>query len=172
MARPRHFVPVHGDRTMLEAHARTAAASGLGPGDITILENGQSVVVSKGRVYRGPEESVSRRAVDRGGRMMDWGDVRDRNRIGRTGLVVCSVVLDDRGRLYSEPAVTTRGRSDPATLWPGVRRELARMLDDRRAEDLAWCRGVCQSAIRRAAHAATGTRPEVEVQVLRVGVDR
>lgn len=169
LVRPRHFVPVHGDRAMLEAHARTARVAHLGPPDVTILENGQSIIVSKGRAYRGPEEPVSRRAVDRGGRMMDWGDVRDRNRIGRTGLVVCSVVLDGRGRLHVDPVLTTRGRTDPKALWRGVRRALAEVLDDTRSEDDAWCREVCQGVIRRMAHAATGTRPEVVIQVLRTG---
>ena len=172
LVRPRHFVPIHGDRAMLEAHARTARSTeevGLGAGGISVLENGQSLVLSNGRAFLGPKEVVSRRAVDRGGRMMDWGDVRDRNRIGRTGLVVCSLVLDGRGRLRSEPVVTTRGRTDPASLWTGVKQELSRVLDDSRAEDEAWCREVCQSTIRRAAHAATKTRPEVEVQVLRIG---
>ena len=167
LVRPRHFVPVHGDRAMLEAHARTARAANLGREDVMVVENGQSVVLSKGRLYRGPEETVSRRAVDRGGRMMDWGDVRDRNRIGRTGLVVCSVVLDGHGRLRSDPVLTTRGRTDPQTLWPEVQVALREVLDDARSEDDGWCREACQGVIRRAAHAATGTRPEVEVQVLR-----
>lgn len=167
LVRPRHFVPIHGDRAMLEAHAKTAAATDVALDRITILENGQSAVLSKGRVYPGPEEVVSRRAVDRGGRMMDWGDVRDRNRIGRTGLVVCSLVLDERGRLRSEPVITTRGRTDPAALWSDVKQELARVLDDSRAEDDGWCRDTCQSAVRRAVHQAASTRPEVEIHVVR-----
>lgn len=116
LVRPRSFVPIHGDRAMLEAHARTARGAGLEDHQITVVEDGQSVVLTGGRVARGPDEPVSQRALDGGGRLLDWGDVRDRNKIGRSGLLTCSVVMDRAGRPAGRPAITFRGRREPATL--------------------------------------------------------
>ena len=98
LVRPRYFVPVHGERAMLEAHARTAVAGGLAPERVHVIEDGESVVLRGGELVRGPDEPVSQRAVDPGGRLLDWDDVRARNQIGRQGLAVVSVVLDARGQ--------------------------------------------------------------------------
>ena len=116
IVRPRHLLPIHGDRAMLQAHARTARGAGLAEDQITVVEDGQSVVLAGGQVRRGADEVVSQRALDGGGRLLDWGDVRDRNKIGRTGLLTCSVVMDHRGQPAGRPAITFRGRREPATL--------------------------------------------------------
>lgn len=163
LIRPRHFVPIHGDRGMLEGHARIAREVGVAPEAITVIEDGQSVMLDGRSVARGPDEEVSRRALDGGGRILDWGDVRERNRIGRSGLVACSVVLDRSDRLVGRPTVTLRGlrASQPA---------LARITHAVQVE-LKACEGHGQeardkrirTAVRRACKQELSVTPVVEV---------
>ncbi|MCB9652128.1 MAG: ribonuclease J [Deltaproteobacteria bacterium] len=165
IVRPRHLVPVHGDRAMLEAHARTARGAGLADDQITVVEDGQSVVLTGGKVHRGPDEVVSQRALDGGGRLLDWGDVRDRNKIGRTGLLTCSVVMDQRGQPTGRPAITFRGRREPATLVDraahAVMEALARpdLVSEVRREEAV------RAALRRVLKTAGSVVPELQVHL-------
>ena len=51
LVRPRYFVPVHGERAMLEAHARTAAQAGVSKDRVLVIEDGESVVLRGGRSF-------------------------------------------------------------------------------------------------------------------------
>lgn len=123
--RPKNFVPVHGDRVMLEAHARTALSAGVPAADIQVIEDGQSIILSNGQIARGPDEVISRRPLDASGRVLDWGDVRERTKIGRAGLLVCSLALDIHNQLVGAPVVTFRGLSVPNVLKSALEQKVA-----------------------------------------------
>ncbi len=169
MIRPRYFVPIHGERAMLEAHARTASRAGLPPDRVLVIEDGESVVLRGGEVVRGPDEPVRQRAVDAAGRLIDWDDVRARHRIGRTGLAVVSVVLDGMGRPLADPVVTFRGVAAGAVLSTAVARAVREAIEVRpHADPESLAIKVTRATIR-----ARGLgRPQVEAHVLRlVGAD-
>jgi ribonuclease J len=168
--RPRSFVPVHGERVMLEAHARLAKASGIDPGQVLVVEDGQTLVLRDGRLARGPSEPVSRRPVDAGGKVLDWGDVRDRNKLGRGGLVVCSLALDPRGALVAAPAITSRGLSLGGPLTHRLERAVRAAVVDAaqaRLEDTEALGRAVRLGLR-AVLKDDGRRPEVTVHVVRV----
>lgn len=165
MLRPRYFVPIHGERAMLEAHARTAAAAGVDPGRVFVIEDGESVVLRGGEVVRGPDEPVSQRAVDSTGRLLDWDDVRARNRIGRRGLAVVSVVLDGQGAALADPVVTFHGFSASAVVSTAVAEKVAAAL--RAAHSQAW-EAVIVRAARSVLKARFGGSPQIEAHVLRL----
>jgi ribonuclease J len=169
LLKPRCFVPVHGERAMLEAHAKTAEAAGVSRERMLIIEDGESVVLTSGTISRGPEEPVSRRALDAEGRALDWGDVRDRQRIGRSGLCVCSIAIDQRtGRLIGEPAISFRGLTMAPGLIERVRSFTKNALEERLLEDTAAIERSARSAIKGALKDELRTAPEIELQVLRV----
>lgn len=163
LIRPRHFIPVHGDRAMLEAHAQVAKTVGLAEDAMSIIQDGQSVVMRGDQVQRGPDEPVSRRALDRGGRMLDWGDVRDRNKIGRTGLLTCSVVLDRRGQGVGLPAVTLRGRREPAQVVRRVAEAVSEALVHSQALADEPRDAQIRAAIRRVLRAERALLPELQI---------
>ncbi len=107
LVKPKSFIPIHGERTMLEAHAQTARATGVS--EVLVLEDGNSAVLGGEKLQRGPDEEISRRPMDEEGRLMDWGDIKARRKIGRAGLVVCTRVFDESGRLQRAPAISVRG---------------------------------------------------------------
>lgn len=170
LVEPGWFVPAYGERAMLEAHARTAREAGIPAGRVLVVENGQSLVLREGALTPGPREEVSRRPLDEEGRVMDWGDVRDRNRIGRGGLVACSVALDRSGRLAAPPVLTGRGLSIPPALESRLLEAVRAALDDPHL--------ISRSLIEDAARAAIlatfglGTRRGPQVEVLVVALDR
>ena len=166
LVRPRHFVPIHGERAMLEAHARTAARAGLGPERVMVIEDGESVVLRGGEVVRGPDEPVSQRAVDPTGRLLDWDDVRARNRIGRQGLAIISVVLDPVGRPIADPVVSFRGYSASGVLSTAVAQAVRKALE-------AQVGPASEATVVRAARSTLrarggGRTPQIEAHILRI----
>lgn len=170
MVRPAAFVPVHGERAMLEAHRRIAEAAGIAK--TMIVEDGQPVVLRDGGIHPGEPEVVTRRALDSSGRILDWSDVRDRNRISRRGLLVASLAIDEANRVVGQPAVTARGRTLTLALEAELRRGIAEvMTDDDRSEPDVLA-GRLRSRIGLIVKDRTNVRPEVEVHVVRVRAPR
>ena len=164
MVRPRYFVPVHGERAMLEAHARTAIRGGMTAEQVRVIEDGESVVLRGGELVQGPDEPVTQRAVDAQGRLVDWDDVRTRNRMSRQGLAVVSVVLDHRGRPAAAPVVTFSGVSVGAVLMTRVSQAVKSALEAAPVDR----EGAVIRAARRALRERLGRSPQVEAHVLTV----
>jgi ribonuclease J len=102
MAKPRHFMPVHGEALHLLAHAKLAQEAGVKQSNIHTIENGDTLLMSNGQVKAGEP-------VESGVVYVDGLSVGD----------VSNVVLKDRQTLASDGIVTAvcliRGRdSAPA----------------------------------------------------------
>ncbi len=168
LVRPRWFVPVYGERLMMETHARTAEAAGVDPRRIRVIENGQTLEMFLGHLERGSTEEVSRRPLDDQGKVMDWGDVRDRSRIGRSGLLACSVAIDRTGRLAAEPVLTARG----FRLDDGQRVELAAAVRQALDDPYLISRDLIEDAAKSALLGRLGApRHAPQVEVLLVALD-
>lgn len=166
--RPAWFMPVYGERAMLEAHARTARASGVPDERVVVIENGQAVHLHSGALSFGGREEVSRRPLDGEGRVMDWGDVRERNRLARCGLIVCSIVLDRAGRLAAPASITARGVSLPSPLEAQLVEAVREALDDPHLISRQMIAGRARRALKESWPARRF--PEIEVMV--VALDR
>jgi ribonuclease J len=110
LARPKVFVPIHGEYRQLSRHARMAPLVSPGShvliiedGDVVRFENGDGQVVGKvptGRIF-----------VD-GTRTGEIGDevLRDRRHLAGDGLVVCVVAINGQtGAIEQAPEVIGRG---------------------------------------------------------------
>ncbi len=112
MARPRYFMPVHGEAQHLRAHAELGVAMGVSASHVFVLDNGDSLEMVKHKVRRG-------RAVESGIVYVDGGTVteanpvvlRDRQKLGSDGVVSCTVIISKRSRSVSACEVTSRGVS-------------------------------------------------------------
>jgi ribonuclease J len=89
LAKPKHFVPVHGESLHLRAHAKLAENVNVPKERIFILENGDNLVLSNGSMRRGEP-------VESGIIYVDGLSVGD----------VSAVVLKDRQTLASDGIVT------------------------------------------------------------------
>ncbi|MGE5277281.1 MAG: ribonuclease J [Acidobacteriota bacterium] len=162
LARPRHVLPVHGDRRMLAAAAEVAAERGLPRERIHLLDNGDRLVLSDG------EASVERGAVPAGRiyldsrpEMVEPGVVKDRRQMAEEGFVVVLLPADPRG----EVSVVARGVAAPERELAGevgraVAAVLARATEEERA-DTDWMRAETALAAKRACRRVFGVRPVI-----------
>jgi ribonuclease J len=110
LTRPQHFVPVHGERTFLEAHAELAKASGVE--SVTLAVNGEELHVDKASVRRATTHGLQDIFND-GPAVGDAEAMRlkERKRIAWNGVVVVDGALcrDKAGLSASDVRVRTVG---------------------------------------------------------------
>lgn len=110
--RPQIAVPVHGEFRHLQAHA--ALAEECGVKQALVIENGHVVKLDKDmtcvidEVETGRWAWEGRRAVP-----MRSEVVQTRKRALFNGSCVASIVVDAKGKLMSDPVITTEGLLDP-----------------------------------------------------------
>ena len=111
LAKPKFFVPVHGEYRQLIAHAETAKKLGIEPKNIFIMSNGRTLELNE-------NEATLTTSVPNGKVLVDGlgvGDVgnivlRDRQHLSQDGLIVIVVAMDSStGEIVSEPDVVSRG---------------------------------------------------------------
>lgn len=126
LSKPKNFMPVHGEALHLRAHARLAQEVGMSKQNIFILENGESLVLSKEGVKRG--ESVESGIIYVDG--LSVGDVsnvvlKDRQTLASDGIATVVVMLRKRdSKAAGEPEIIMRGVSggdDPELLADSVK---------------------------------------------------
>ena len=111
LAKPKYFMPVHGEYRQLRAHAETAKEMGVPAENIFILENGKTLELNK-------KEAKITTSVPSGKILVDGlgvGDVgnivlRDRQHLSQDGLIVIVMTMDgSTGEIVSGPDVVSRG---------------------------------------------------------------
>ena len=111
LAKPKFFIPVHGEYKQLRAHAETAKKMGVPAQNIFILNNGRVLEINK-------EEAKITTSVPSGKILVDGlgvGDVgnivlRDRQHLSQDGLIVIVMTMDgSTGEIVAGPDVVSRG---------------------------------------------------------------
>ena len=112
MIRPKFFIPIHGQYSMLIEHAKLAEATGIPKKNIVVAENGDVVTLNKTKI------SLVKSKVETNYVMVDGlgvGDVgkivlRDRNVLAADGIFVVIAVIDRKtGRVKGSPDIISRG---------------------------------------------------------------
>lgn len=138
--RPKHFMPVHGEFYMLVNHAELAVEHGVSPDNIFVLDNGDTLNVTKNGLKKGERVESGVVLVDGIG----IGDVenlvlRDRIAMGGDGVVMVVATVDRRsGRLLTSPDIISRGfvhMKESEELINKVRQEVRRTFERRNPEE-------------------------------------
>lgn len=111
LAKPKFFIPVHGEQKHLRSHAAVAESMGIAPGNIFIADNGKQVELSKRKMSVAPDVPAGKIFVDGYG-VGDVGSavIRERKRLAEDGLMIISAVIEkDTGMLVSGPDIVSRG---------------------------------------------------------------
>ena len=111
LARPRYFIPVHGEYRQLRAHAETAKKMGIPPENIFLLNNGRVLELNKKEAKITTSVPSGRILVDGLG-VGDVGNIvlRDRQHLSQDGLIVIVMTMDSStGEIVSGPDVVSRG---------------------------------------------------------------
>jgi len=110
--RPKFFLPVHGQYSMLVSHAQLAEEMGLSKKNIIVAENGQVVNLNKKRIFIEKKRVPSNYVMVDGLGVGDVGEVvlRDRKMLARDGMFVIVAIVDRQtGRVKGSPDIISRG---------------------------------------------------------------
>ena len=111
LAKPKYFIPVHGEYRQLRAHQETAELMGIDKDNIFMLTNGRVLEIDS-------EEARFNGSVPSGRVLVDGlgvGDVghivlRDRQHLAQDGLIVIVLTMDSQtGEVVAGPDVISRG---------------------------------------------------------------
>ena len=110
--RPRFFLPIHGQYSMLVSHAELAEEAGVRERNIIVAENGQVINLFPERIFIEKKAVPSNYVMVDGLGIGDVGEVvlRDRHMLARDGMFVIVVVIDRKtGRVKGSPDIISRG---------------------------------------------------------------
>jgi ribonuclease J len=129
MVRPKYFLPIHGELRQLKRHGKLAMEMGIPEENVIVVENGQIVELSGGKIKLGERVPGGYVFVD--GQSIgdiDYDIMREREKLARNGIFLIDISIDGySGRLTHEPEIITRGfvsPEDAETLLPEVRKRI------------------------------------------------
>ena len=129
MVRPKYFLPIHGELRQLIRHGKLAVEMGIPEENVIVVENGQTVELSGGRIKLGERIPGGYVFVD--GQSIgdvDYDIMREREKLARNGIFLIDISVDKlNGRLSHDPEIITRGfvsPEDAEELLPEVRRRI------------------------------------------------
>ncbi len=111
LAKPKYFIPVHGEQKHLRKHAQLAESMGIHPSNIYIADNGKQLQLTKRKMTVLPDVPAGKVFVDGYG-VGDVGSavIRERKRLAEDGLMIINIVIEkDTGMIVSGPDVVSRG---------------------------------------------------------------
>ena len=111
LAKPKFFIPVHGEQKHLRKHAQLAESMGIKSNNIFIADNGRQLELTKRKMTVLENVPAGKVFVDGYG-VGDVGNavIRERKRLAEDGLMIISVVIEkDTGMIVSGPDIVSRG---------------------------------------------------------------
>jgi ribonuclease J len=163
--RPQIAVPVHGERRQQEEHARLAKS--LQVPQAIVPENGQLFRLAPGRAQLIDETPSGRMHLD-GTVLVAEGEgyAKARRAMGFAGLIVVTLVLDQKGRIATEPMILFEGI--PEAIHAHAREALEGIVKrhNPKRDDEEKLKETARRAVRRAASETWGKKPVTRVEVV------
>ena len=156
LAKPKFFIPVHGEYRQLRAHAETAKEMGVPAENIFILENGKTLEINKNEAKITTSVPSGKILVDGLG-VGDVGNIvlRDRQHLSQDGLIVIVMTMDgSTGEIVSGPDVVSRGFvyvRESETLMDDVKkviREEVKMFEEEGVRDWSTIKSTLKDDLR------------------------
>jgi len=110
--KPKFFLPIYGQYSMLVRHADLAESEGIPKENILVAENGNVINLNQRKIFEGKGEVPSNYVMVDGLGIGDVGEVvlRDRQNLARDGMFVIIVVVDRQaGKVKGSPDIISRG---------------------------------------------------------------
>ena len=111
LAKPKYFMPVHGEYRQLMAHSETAKKVGIEAKNIFLMSNGRTLELNENEAKLTTQVPNGKILVDGLG-VGDVGNIvlRDRQHLSQDGLIVIVMTMDtNTGEIVSGPDVVSRG---------------------------------------------------------------
>ena len=169
LARPKYFIPVHGEYRQLMAHSETAQEMGIPKENIFLMKNGRVLEMNE-------KEARLTGAVPSGKILVDGlgvGDVgnivlRDRQHLSQDGLIIIVMTMDGTsGEIVSGPDVISRGFvyvRESENLMDDVKRQIreeVRKFEDKNITDWATIKTALKDNLREYIFQKTKRNPMI-----------
>ena len=111
LARPKYFMPVHGEYRMLKLHARIGIECGLSPDHTFVCENGDVLYLINHKVTRGGRVHADSIYIDGKSPIgLTTSVIKDRSTLINEGMVSVFLLLDPKSnKMMAAPIVESKG---------------------------------------------------------------
>jgi len=112
LIRPKFFLPIHGQLSMLIAHKKLAESLGIPEKNIVVAENGQIINLTPKKIFTEKRRIPSNYIMVDGLGVGDVGEIvlRDRQNLAKDGMFVIIAVVDRQtGKVRNSPDIISRG---------------------------------------------------------------
>jgi len=135
LAKPKFFVPVHGEHRMLVCHSRSAQIMGVPKDNILIIENGDVVELTHDSIKKGDPVKAGVELLDnsRNG-IVDARVLKERQQLAGDGVVTVLAPISTDGKMVAPPRVNLRGvvtTAEPRKMSMWTEREISWVLENR-----------------------------------------
>ena len=169
LAKPKYFIPVHGEYRQLIAHAETAEEMGIPKENIFMMKNGRILEMNQ-------DEAKLAGAVPSGKILVDGlgvGDVgnivlRDRQHLSQDGLIIIVMTMDSTsGEIVSGPDVISRGFvyvRESENLMDDVKRQIreeVKKFEDKNITDWSTIKSTLKESLREYIFQKTKRNPMI-----------
>jgi ribonuclease J len=169
LIKPKFFIPIHGELRMLKRHKDLAKQVGIPEENIAVVENGQVIELSDGKLTLGeriPGNYIFVEGSSIGD--IDREIMREREKLARSGILLIDISVDKySNRLVHEPEIITRGflsAEDFLRISPSIRQRVRDIVNTSGIDDDK----VIVESIRSFLYQETKRRPMVFVTLSRV----
>ncbi len=135
LAKPKFFVPVHGEHRMLVCHGKSAQTMGVPKDNILIIENGDVVELTPNSIQKGDPVKAGVELLDnsRNG-IVDARVLKERQQLAGDGVVTVLTPISTDGKMVAPPRVNLRGvvtTAEPRKMSMWTEREISWVLENR-----------------------------------------
>ncbi|MBO8232835.1 ribonuclease J [Prochlorococcus marinus str. MU1402] len=135
LAKPKFFVPVHGEHRMLVSHGKSAQTMGVPKDNILIIENGDVVELTPHSIQKGDPVKAGVELLDnsRNG-IVDARVLKERQQLAGDGVVTVLAPISTDGKMVAPPRVNLRGvvtTAEPRKMSMWTEREISWVLENR-----------------------------------------
>jgi len=135
LAKPKFFVPVHGEHRMLVCHGKSAQTMGVPKDNILIIENGDVVELTPNSIQKGDPVKAGVELIDnsRNG-IVDARVLKERQQLAGDGVVTVLAPISTDGKMVAPPRVNLRGvvtTAEPRKMSMWTEREISWVLENR-----------------------------------------
>jgi ribonuclease J len=110
--KPKFFLPIYGQYSMLVRHAELAESEGIPKENILVVENGSVINLNQREIFKEKGEIPSNCVMVDGLGIGDIGEIvlRDRQNLARDGMFVIVAIVDRQaGKVKGSPDIISRG---------------------------------------------------------------
>ncbi len=112
LIKPKFFIPIHGQLSMLVACSEIAKGQGIPEKNINVIESGQIINLNQNRIYIDTKTVPSNYIMVDGLGVGDVGEIvlRDRQMLAEDGMFVIVAIVDRQtGKIRNSPDIISRG---------------------------------------------------------------